>query len=154
MAANIQIERVILLIENDEDDIFLVRRSLAKLEFHGQLKVVTSVSEARDYLEGRVSFGDRRTYPLPDLIVSDMNLPGVTGNVFLEWLRADERFKHVPFVFFSGSFLPVDQIRAKELGTDEFFVKTANMDLLLSRMTHILRFLPPDKSDSSEPPAA
>ena len=47
---------VILLIENDEADIFLFRRALAQLNFPGAVQVVGSVSEARDYLEGHDKF--------------------------------------------------------------------------------------------------
>src|SRR5688572_10374133 len=69
-----QLLPVILLIENEESDVFLFRRALSRLNFIGVVRVVGSVSEAREYLEGRGRFADRSYDPLPDLIVSDMNL--------------------------------------------------------------------------------
>src|SRR3954468_24570450 len=121
---------VILLIENEEDDVFLFRRALSRMNFQGTVRVVASVSEAREYLQGCGKYNDPLYYPCPDLIVSDMNLPGATGNDFLEWMRKDDRFAPIPFVFLSGSFLPLDKLRASELGADSFFVKTADIEVM------------------------
>jgi len=132
----------ILLLENDEADIFLFRRALAQLDFRGAVRVVGSVSEARDYLEGCGSFRDKIYFPCPDLIVSDMNMPGPTGNAFLEWMREDERFAHIPFIFLSGSFQPPDKERAEQLGADSFFRKSGDIAEVKQRVAHILKYLP------------
>jgi len=137
---------VILLLENDEADIFLFRRALLRVGFKGTLRVLSSVTEARSYLMGNPPFDDREYYPLPDLIVSDMNLAGETGNDFLRWLRNSEEFGVIPFVFLSGSYLPADQTRSFELGTSGFFAKTADIQVMLDRVRNILKFLPPKPS--------
>ena len=83
-----------------------------------------------------------------------MNLPGATGNAFLEWCRGHETFKSVPFVFLSGTFMPLQRERAVELGSDQFFVKTGDISVFRSRVEKILKFLPPldpGKSGSSPP---
>ena len=134
----------ILLIENDEGDVFLFRRALSRVNYSGSVRVVGSVSEARAYLEGSGAFRDRDYYPLPDLIVSDMNLPGQTGNDFLEWLREDERFNALPLVFLSGSFQPSDKVRSTELGAESFFTKSGDIEKLVERVRNMLKFLPPE----------
>jgi CheY-like chemotaxis protein len=153
MSASSQIagRPVILLIENEENDVFLFRRALSRVDFSGTVRVVGSVSEARDYLEGCGKFKDTAYYPCPDLIVSDMNLSGPTGNAFLEWMRPQERFAAIPFVFLSGSFQPPDRTRASELGADSFFVKTGDMAVMVERVQQMLKFLPPS-SPTEEPP--
>jgi DNA-binding response OmpR family regulator len=135
---------IILLIENDEGDVFLFRRALSRVNYGGSLRVVGSVSEARAYLEGTGPFIDREYYPVPDLIVSDMNLPGPTGNDFLEWLREDERFTAIPLVFLSGSFQPSDRVRSTELGADSFFTKSGDIEKMVERVRNMLKFLPPE----------
>ena len=106
------------------------------------MRVVGSVSEARAYLEGNGAFRDREYYPVPDLIVSDMNLPGPTGNDFLEWLRDDERFASIPLVFLSGSFQPSDRVRSTQLGAESFFTKSGDIEKMVERVRHMLKFLP------------
>jgi CheY-like chemotaxis protein len=155
VSAHISSVPVILLIENDEADVFLFRRALSKLNFAGDVHVVTSVSQARDYLEGRARFSDRRYFPLPDLIVSDMNLPGATGVVFLEWIRQQEKFVHIPFVFLSGTFMPLEQQHATTtLGVDSYFAKTGDITVMMERVQSMLKFLPqlPEGAADETPP--
>jgi DNA-binding response OmpR family regulator len=142
---------VILQIENDNDDAFLFHRALSKLDFRGIVHLVSTVAEACAYLNGEEQCADRSCYPFPDLVVSDMNLPGPSGNVFLEWLRRDERFRRLPVVFLSGSFSVLDKVRAEALGADGFFVKTGDVALLRERVRSILNHVP---VENSEPPAA
>jgi CheY-like chemotaxis protein len=135
---------VILLIENEEADVFLFRRALAQMNFRGTVRVVSSVSEAREYLLGSGKFRDAEYFPCPDLIVSDMGLPGETGNKFLEWMRADAKCAHIPFVFLSGTALPLERLRAQELGvgTDQYFGKTGDVTEMRKRVEQMLKFLP------------
>jgi CheY-like chemotaxis protein len=133
----------ILLIENDEGDVFLFRRALSRLNYNGSVRVVGSVTEARSYLEGAGGFSDRNYYVLPDLIVSDMNLSGQTGNEFLEWLRDQPEFCNIPFIFLSGSFGPADKARSAELSPTGFFTKSGDIDVMVERVAHILKHLPP-----------
>ena len=129
------------MIEDENNDVILFRRALEDLSFPGTLREVESVSKARDYLQGAVPFDDRHDYPLPDLIVSDMNLPGATGYDFLEWLRAQEKFCDMPFLFLSGSFAPVEKGRANELGI-LVFAKTSSKEVMRERVESILKLLP------------
>ena len=134
---------VVLLIENDEADVFLFRRALSRLNYDGAVRVVGTVSEARAYLEGSGRFSDRTYFPIPDLIVSDMNLSGHTGNEFLAWLREQRAFNRIPFVFLSGSFGPADKARAKELNAGEFFIKSGDISVMVERVGHMLKLIPP-----------
>ena len=52
---------LILLIENDDADVFLFRRALSKLDYRGDVRVVGSVTEARAYMENRGSFADKES---------------------------------------------------------------------------------------------
>src|SRR5688572_12316990 len=57
----------ILLIENDESDVFFFRRALSSCHFPGVVRVVGTAWQARDYMEGRGKFSDRSYFPLPNL---------------------------------------------------------------------------------------
>lgn len=140
----------ILLIENDEGDVFLFRRALSRLNYAGAVRVVGSVSEARSYLQGVTPFTDRDYYPMPGLIVSDMNLSGPTGNDFLEWLRQHDRYTEIPFVFLSGSFQPHDKVRSTELGAGAFYTKSGDIEKLVERVRSMLKFLPLEEEGKFE----
>jgi DNA-binding response OmpR family regulator len=135
---------VILLIENDEGDVFLFRRALGKQDFRGTVRVISSIPEAQRYLTHCGEFTDKEYYPCPDLIVADMNLRGRLGTELLAWVREQADLAKIPFVFLSGSFLPPDRVKAVELGADGFFVKTVNMEQTAQNVSTILRKLDKD----------
>ena len=139
-ADRIQVERpVILLVENDDSDVFLFRRALGKQDFSGTVRVVTTINAARTYLSHEGGFTDASYYPRPDIIVCDMNLGGHLGTELLEWCRRDPKLEDIPFVFLSGSSLPVDERRTKELGADGFYPKTGDIQLATDYAGQILR---------------
>ena len=147
-------EPVILLLENEENDVFFFRRALTALDFRGQVRVVPNTSQAREYLEGRGAFRDRLYYPLPDLIVSDLKMPGQTGIEFLQWLRTHPDYGRIPFVMFSGSALPQDREAALRDGARAFFTKSGEFTTTRERVREILAFLgnppPPEPSPGDE----
>ena len=69
---------IVLLIENDENDVFLFRRALAAADWSGEVRVVGSTSEGRAYLLNRAPFQDKTYFRPPALIVSDYLLKSQT----------------------------------------------------------------------------
>src|ERR1051325_1381518 len=83
---------LILLIENDESDVFLFRRALHQLRFKGDVRVVGSVTQATAYMEKAQTFGAADYFRVPCLIVSDFKLVGHTALDFVRWLRQQGDF--------------------------------------------------------------
>jgi CheY-like chemotaxis protein len=138
------VKPVILLLENEDNDVFWFRRALGGLDFKGTVRVVPTVSQARRYMEGRGEFRDRLYYPLPNLIVSDLRMHGDTGVEFLAWLNQHEEFSTIPFVMLSGSAMPADREAVEKLGAKGFYSKTAEFALMQEQMRKILEHLRQD----------
>src|ERR1700679_3895436 len=81
-------QTVILLVEDDPNDVFLMQRALKRAEITNPLQVATDGQQAIDYLSGTGKFSDRTQYPLPDLIFLDLKLPYKSGFDVLEWIRS------------------------------------------------------------------
>lgn len=133
---------IILLLENDQSDVFFFRRALSRLGYDGTVRVVSGVTEARAYLDGTGEFSDRDYHPIPDLIVSDMKLFASTGNEFLDWIRRQDAFRGIPVVMLSGSSLPEERTRSQQLGAQEFFIKTGDIEQMTARVRGVLSHLP------------
>jgi CheY-like chemotaxis protein len=131
----------ILLLENDDDDAFFFRRALVALDADSNLRIVPSVTQAREYIEGKGAFQDRQYFPLPDLIVSDLKMPGQTGIEFLQWLNTHTEYRQIPFVMLSGSALPEDRDAALRAGARAFFTKTGNFGQNKEQTREILTFI-------------
>jgi len=131
-----------LLIENDENDVFAFRRALAHCHYTGALRVVETSWQARDYIEGRGAYADRHYYPLPDLIVSDFHLPGATGTEFVKWLREKPPFAKIPVLIWTGSVGCKELERILEAGANGHHLKTAEFKTLCDHIQTILGYLP------------
>ena len=116
-------EITVLLVEDDLNDIFLVKRAFKKANLTNPLQIVTDGVEAVQYLIGEGKYADRRAYPLPELIVMDLKMPRKTGLEVLEWLKKDSSLKRTPVVIVSSSNQAWDVNRAYELGANAYMVK-------------------------------
>lgn len=125
----------ILLVEDNNDDAILVERSLRRTGFQGELKIVVTAEEAMDYLKpvgGKVV--------LPDLIVLDLKLPGMSGHDFLRWLRTQWELTMVPVIVLSSSPYWRDVSSSYELGAKTFFVKPLTLEELDKLATSIVAY--------------
>ena len=104
--------------------------------------MVGSVGEARDYLLGRGKFADREYYPLPDLIVSDLKVPGRTGLEFLHWIKAENEFCEIPFVMYSGSATGNEATEVIRSGARTFVRKELDFNDAIRAVREVLKYLP------------
>jgi CheY-like chemotaxis protein len=129
----------VLLVEDDLNDIFLVKRAFKMARLETPLQVVTDGEEAIRYLSGNGKYADRETYPLPRLIVMDINMPRKTGFEVLEWIKRDGPLRRLPIVIVSSSDRTQDINRAYELGANAYMVKPMNfraVEHLFQSITH------------------
>jgi CheY-like chemotaxis protein len=131
---------VILLIENDENDVFIFRRALAAAGYVGDVRVVGSATEARTYLEHNGPFGDPDYYPTPRMLVSDYRLAGQTAMEFLRWLKRESDYKEIPILVISGAIRSVEGEKLKELGALGFVAKTGDVAAFAEALKPLLRF--------------
>ena len=113
----------ILLVEDNEDDVFLMRRALKSAGIVNPLRIVEDGQKAIDYLQGAREFADRTAHPLPALIFLDLKLPFVRGLDVLAWLRTEDRFKSIIVVVLTSSEEPSDLSNAYKLGANSYLVK-------------------------------
>ncbi len=129
----------VLLVEDDLNDIFLVKRAFKMAQVRNPLQVVTDGLEAMNYLKGENKFADRQTYPLPKLMVMDIKMPRKSGFEVLEWIKHDPLLRRIPVVIVSSSENPADINRAYELGANAYMVKPVDyreVEHLFQSITH------------------
>lgn len=114
----------VLLVEDDLNDIFLVKRAFKIAQIENPLQIVTDGQEAINYLKGEGKYADRQTYPLPKLMVMDIKMPRRSGFEVLEWVKGKGGpLRRIPIVIVSSSDNPSDINRAYELGANAYMVK-------------------------------
>ena len=131
---------VLLLLEDSEEDIFLFRRAVTKVGRTVILRSVRNGTEAQQYLLGDEKFSERSEFPMPAVIFSDLQLPGMGGLQFLEWLRGQPMLRAMPCVIYSGSANPSDVQAAYELGVTSFIVTPIDFQDWVKRLEVVLKF--------------
>jgi pilus assembly protein CpaE len=76
---------------------------------------------------------------IPDVIITDVRLPDISGYEIAERLRWDPRFSRIPLIFVTGQSDLKDKLKAFELGADDYLVKPFQPEELLARMSILLR---------------
>lgn len=112
-------QKVILLVEDDENDETLTRRSFEKSNIANELLVAVDGEEAINLLfakeaENRIS---------PDLVILDLRIPKVDGLEVLKRVRQDERTKMIPVVVLTSSDAEDDMKASYEAGANSFVRK-------------------------------
>ncbi len=120
----------VLLVEDNEDDVFLMVRALKSAGVELPLQVVTDGQQAVDYLLGRGKHEDRAAYPLPAMIFLDIKMPQVSGLEVLRWLRDQPDLKRIVVIILTSSNQPADVRLAYELGANSYVVKPASFQQL------------------------
>lgn len=129
----------VLLVEDDLNDIFLVKRAFRMARLETPLQVVTDGEEALRYLRGEGRYSDRAAYPLPRLIVMDIKMPRLSGFDVLHAIKRDGPLRRIPIVIVSSSNRVEDINRAYELGANAYMVKPMDfraVEHLFQSITH------------------
>jgi hypothetical protein len=91
----------LILSINDEDDFTdALRRNLAEVAPTARVISVKAPAEAQWYLLGMGRYTDRERYPLPSVVSGKIQMRGLSGQRFLEWLRARSKFDHIQLWLF------------------------------------------------------
>lgn len=114
-----------LLVEDDTDHAYLVRRSMKSARLTNSLTHVGDGLEAIRYLEGEGEYRDRIR---PDLILLDLNLPKVDGHEVLAHVKNSKDLKTIPVVVLTTSDAETDRAKAYEHHANSYIVKPLDGD--------------------------
>ena len=114
---------LILIAEDNEDHVLLLRRALQKGALLNPVFVVNDGDETISYLKGEGKYADRYEYPLPTLLLLDLKMPRKDGFEVLEWIREQPGLRRLRVVVLTTSDAPADVDRAYELGANAFMIK-------------------------------
>ena len=128
---------VILLVEDDPGDQELTRRALEDGGVAHELHVVEDGEAALDYLFRRGRYAVSGDFPMPDLIMLDLNLPKVNGKQVLEQIQGDIGLRRIPVVILTTSQQEKDIQQCYDSGASSYIVKPVGIDDFI-RMVHCI----------------
>jgi CheY-like chemotaxis protein len=122
--------RTILLVEDNKDDVFLMKRALRSARLMNPVIVAETGAEAMDYLSGAGRFADRETYPIPGVVFLDLKLPFLYGHEVLAWIRKQRELESLVVIVLTSSNEASDLSRCYSLGANSYLVKPPTVEQL------------------------
>ena len=149
---NLQLRRSIpiLMAEDDEDDRLLAQDAFDESCLANPLFFVNDGEELLDYLYHRGRYVAAEQFPLPGLILLDLNMPKKDGREALQEIKADASLKHIPIIVLTTSHEEEDVLRSYSLGVSSFITKPVTFEQLVEVIQCIGHYwfeivaLPPD----------
>ena len=117
------INKSILMVEDNPQDEKLMLRALSKVNLANQVDVVRDGQQALDYLFREGEFAGREGADLPTVVLLDVGLPRVSGLEVLKRLRSDPRTRLQPVVILTSSDEERDRLSSYEDGANSFVRK-------------------------------
>jgi CheY-like chemotaxis protein len=124
----------ILLIEDDPGDILLTREAFADHKLRNRLVVFGDGRRALTYLRRQGPYADAVA---PDLILLDLNLPGLDGRALLTMISAEPALSDIPVVVLTNSLAERDILRARQLRVADYVCKPVDFARLVEVVKHI-----------------
>ncbi len=121
-------DKTILLVEDNEHDVFLTQRALRKNNIGRRLVVANDGEAALDYLFGRGEHAGRDLSEMPELTLLDLNMPKVDGLEVLRQVRANPLTRSLPVVVLTSSKEEADIIKSYSNGCNAYVAKPVDFD--------------------------
>ncbi len=127
----------ILLVEDNEGDIFLVTEALEERKIVNKISIARDGSEAMDFLNKKGKYKDEL---FPDLILLDINLPKKNGHEVLEYIKGNDLLKTIPVIMLTTSSSESDISRSYKNHANCFITKPVDVDNFIKVIYNIENF--------------
>lgn len=124
----------IIVVDDDEDDHYLIKRVCEKIRLNSKVIFFVDGHQVLSYLKS--------DEPKPFIILSDINMPMMSGLELLKKINDDEvlRKKAIPFVFFSTAAMSSIVKESFQLEVQGFFIKEQTLTNLEKTLTSIFDY--------------
>ncbi|WP_309680676.1 response regulator [Polaromonas sp.] len=124
----------ILLVEDNEDDVFLTRAAFEEAGLKINLHHVDNGEKCLQYLRKQ---GDYADAPTPDLILLDMHMPLMDGYEVLSEIVKDDALRHFPVVVLTTSFEAADIQKMYKLRCSSYITKPIDFDNFVKAISQL-----------------
>ena len=127
----------ILLVEDNRMDVELTLDAFHEAKLLNTIHVASNGQEALDYVFGHGRYADRSAFPMPNLILLDLKLPGIDGFEVLRQIKSTPILKRLPVVILTSSKEEGDRALSYDQGANSYLVKPVSFDGFLGVVRQI-----------------
>lgn len=122
----------ILLVEDNPMDVELILDAFREARLTNKIQVAKNGQEALDYIFGHKAYVDRKQFPLPDIVLLDLKMPGIDGHEVLRRIKGTEKLKRLPVIILTSSRDEYDRAMSYDNGANSYLVKPVAFTEFLS----------------------
>ena len=130
----------ILVADDDPDDRLFIKEAIEEVRLANELTLVNDGVELMDYLHRRGEYEYLSGYPLPGLILLDLNMPRKDGREALQEIKSHPDLRRIPVVVLTTSKADEDILRTYDLGANSFISKPVTFEKLVEVMTAVTNY--------------
>ena len=138
--SNHQGTQVVLIADDDEDDLFLIRNAFHVSGIPVEFRSVSDGEELMEYLFCRNKYKDSFLSPLPSLILLDLNMPRKDGREALAEIKAHPLLRQIPVVVLTTSNEKADVQQCYLMGASSYVTKPNSFSTLVDTIRIMLRY--------------
>ena len=139
-----------MIVEDEPTDALLLLKALQSHLADARIEHASTGAAALKYLTGCEACADRNPNQLPQLILMDLKLPGISGFELLATVKAIDNLKEIPIVILTSSKEPKDVRRAFATGANSYLVKPNSFSDLSALARNIVQYrLTPDQRSAT-----
>jgi CheY-like chemotaxis protein len=130
----------ILIADDDMDDCDMIRDALKESRLLNELFFVKDGEELMDFLTHQGKYADEKKFPLPGLILLDLNMPRKDGREALKEIKGNPKLRQIPVVVLTTSEAEEDVYKTYNLGVNSFVTKPVSFDALVQVMQSVGKY--------------
>ena len=130
----------LLVVDDNESDYHFIEMALKECRQKTRVRWVSSGAAGLEYLGGEGVFGDPAKFPRPDVVIVDLNMPGMGGIELVQWMRSHPVHRGTPALVMSSSSNPRDIEGAYGVGANTYFVKPTQFEDFVALFQHVAAY--------------
>ena len=121
----------LLLVEDNPMDVELILDAFKEARLGNKIHTARNGKEALEFLFGEGKYADRNQYPLPDIVLLDLKMPGIDGHEVLRQIKGADKLKRLPVIILTSSRDEGDRAMSYDNGANSYLVKPVSFDEFL-----------------------
>ena len=130
----------ILIADDDAEDRMLITDALKESRVRNNVQCVENGEDLMQLLRNKGKYTDKKKFPLPGIILLDLNMPKKDGREALKEIKADKKLCSIPVIVLTTSKAEQDIVKTYNLGVNSFITKPVSFSALVDVMKTLNKY--------------
>jgi len=126
-----ELNPILLIADDDEEDRLLIKDAFEESKFPAKIVFGEDGEEVINYLNNTGRFADKKKFPIPSIIILDLNMPKKDGRETLQEIKSNPNLRSIPIIILTTSNSEKDIALSYSLGANTYICKPSTYTSLI-----------------------